>query len=123
MKSLRLHPKYGLNPTVSTCIICGKEKNEVALLGANYKEEAPMHMVTSIEPCDACKKRILDSDGVLLLEAEQTIEIGKKPSYKFTGSLVVIRREAFQRMCPKMEVPTCRTVFIEPGILQKIGAI
>lgn len=44
MSSVRLHPKYGVNPTIPTCFWCGKDKNEIALLGAAYKEEAPMHM-------------------------------------------------------------------------------
>jgi len=34
MSGIRLHKEYGLNPTIIECIICGKEKNEIALLGA-----------------------------------------------------------------------------------------
>jgi hypothetical protein len=48
--SLRLHSKHGLNPTIPTCYFCGKEKNELVLLGAAYKEQAPMHMTLDKEP-------------------------------------------------------------------------
>jgi hypothetical protein len=58
MSRIILHPKYGVNPTIPICIYCGKEKNEVALLGAAYKEEAPMYMIIDHEPCDSCKKKV-----------------------------------------------------------------
>ena len=51
--NIRLHKKYGLNPTLSTCFYCGKETGEIALLGAAYDGEAPMHLCTSLEPCPA----------------------------------------------------------------------
>jgi hypothetical protein len=34
---MRLHNEYGLNPTIPICFFCGESKDEVALLGANYK--------------------------------------------------------------------------------------
>ena len=68
MSSLRLHKKYGLNPTLSTCFYCGKETGEIALLGANYNGEAPMHLCTSLEPCHDCKERF--KDQVLIVEAD-----------------------------------------------------
>ena len=43
--SLRLHPNHGLNPTIPLCFLCGKEKNEVVLLGSSYKKEAPKNML------------------------------------------------------------------------------
>lgn len=90
-KGVRLHKEFGLNPTISVCIICGEEKNEIALLGAAYKGQAPMHMITGIEPCEKCRKKYLEEgDGVMLVEADRD----KKP----TGMVMVIRREAFQRI-------------------------
>lgn len=32
--SLRLHSKYGVNPTIPTCFYCCKSKNMLILLGA-----------------------------------------------------------------------------------------
>ena len=57
--SIKLSPKYGVNPTIPVCFFCGKPKNEVALLGKMGGKgediEAPMHMVIDYEPCDECK--------------------------------------------------------------------
>lgn len=69
MSSIRVSPKHGLNPTVPICFWCGKEKNEVALLGKLPKDvEAPMHCIIDHEPCDEClagwKK------GTVIIEAD-----------------------------------------------------
>lgn len=88
---IRLHKEFGVNPTISVCMLCGEDKNEIALLGAAYKGQAPMRMVTGIEPCDKCRKQYLeDGDGVLLIE----VDIDKVP----TSRLMVIKREAFERI-------------------------
>jgi len=109
--NIRLHPKYGVNPTISSCIICGKEKNEIALLGATYKEQAPMHMVISIEPCDNCKEKYL-VNGIMLVETNEQ----KKPN----GSIAVILLEAFQKIFD-VPVPLEHTVLVEQGIFSKLG--
>ena len=33
MDSILLSPKHGVNPTIPVCFWCGREKNEVALMG------------------------------------------------------------------------------------------
>jgi hypothetical protein len=53
-----LSKEHGLNPTMPVCYWCGEETGEVALLGAAYKGEAPMHMVLNKEPCPACKAKL-----------------------------------------------------------------
>ena len=57
-KSIRLHKDFGVNPTIPQCLYCGEDKNEVALLGAAYKGEAPMHMIIDRVPCDSYKEKI-----------------------------------------------------------------
>lgn len=111
--SIRLHPKHGLNSTISTCILCGKDKNEIVLLGAAYKEQAPMHMVTSLEPCDECKAKYL-TDGIMLAE----VDIDKN----LTGRVVVIKVEAFQKLF-SIPVPPKHITIVEQGLLNKIGVI
>lgn len=104
-KGIRLHKEFGLNPTISVCMVCGEDKNEIALLGAAFKEQAPMHMVASIEPCEKCRKKYLeDGDGVLLVEASSD----KVP----IGRVMVIKREAFQRVF-NIPVPIHRIALIE----------
>ena len=99
---IRLHPKHGLNPTVSTCFWCGATKNELVLLGAAYKEEAPMHMITSYEPCDECTKNF--DKGITLIEVSTSSKftehppIQKNPNLYPTGRIMVVRAEAAPRI-------------------------
>jgi len=120
MSSIRLHPKFGLNPTVTLCFWCGGSKNEVALLGASYKGEAPGSMLLDYEPCDKCKTYM--SQGVTLIEAsreprhkgQREIQSGVYP----TGRMWVIRREAAERI---FEGLASDKVLIEVGVAEKIG--
>lgn len=88
MPSIRLHPKHGFNATIKKCIWCGKEKNEIALLGASYKGEAPRSMALDNEPCDACRAQM--ARGITLIEST--------PDGKTTGRWCVITEDAFRRM-------------------------
>lgn len=90
--SIRLHPKYGVNPTISQCFWCGKDKNELALLGAAYREEAPRHMVLDYEPCDECKKNM--ALGITLMEATKTPGDDPKP----TGRWMVVKEDVIPRL-------------------------
>lgn len=111
--SIKLHPEHGVNPTIALCFVCGKEKNEIALLGAAYKGHAPMHMVINIDPCDVCRKKYL-SIGVLIVEAT---EGGKQPTP--TGRLTILKDEAFSRIFT-IEIPKRKIVFCEPEAFEKV---
>jgi hypothetical protein len=95
------------------CYVCGKEKNEVALLGAAYKGEAPMHMILDKEPCDECKG--LMAQGVMLISVRDG-EHGENP-YR-TGKVVVVKEEAAQKMFTGFYG---RMAFIEDSAWKKIG--
>lgn len=77
---LRLHPKHGVNPTIPICYWCGKERNEIVLLGAAYRKEAPMRMLMDYEPCDECKAGM--ARGVTL------VEVAKTPNFENQTSMV-----------------------------------
>lgn len=70
--SIPLSKKHGLNPTIPVCAWCGKDKNEIALLGhigdrrKGEDLEAPMHCVMDYEPCDHCKEQW--GQGVTIIE-------------------------------------------------------
>ena len=68
-KSIRLSPKYGVNPMIPCCFYCGREKNEIALLGKIGSKgqdiEAPKHAVIDYEPCDECKSMM--ENGIALI--------------------------------------------------------
>lgn len=97
--SIRLHPEHGLNPTISQCMYCGKDKNELALLGAGYKERAPMHMVLDIEPCDSCKEKYA-GEGVFVVELEWSEHNHGNPPKGTppTGRFFCIKDEALIRL-------------------------
>jgi hypothetical protein len=105
-----LHKEFGLNPTMPICIICRKEKGAIALLGAGYKGEAPMHMLMDIEPCGACKEKYLKS-GTLLVECETD----GVP----TGAITVLKDSAFEAVF-QQRVPVGKIIKVEVGILQML---
>jgi hypothetical protein len=106
--SIRLHRKYGLNPAIPVCFYCGKDKNEILLLGAACKEEAPKHTVFNKEPCDECRK--LMGMGVMLV----SVRNGNR-----TGNLAVVKQEAAQRMFPS--IGDGRFAFVEDEVWDRIG--
>lgn len=63
--SIPISPRYGLNPTIPLCIYCGKEKDELALLGKLPNDEkAPKTAIIDYEPCKNCKYKI-DTEGYI----------------------------------------------------------
>ncbi len=62
--SIRLSPKYGVNPTIPICFWCGREREEITLMGhigdgrKHEDFEAPKHMFIDFEPCEECKKNM-----------------------------------------------------------------
>lgn len=106
---MRLHREHGLNPTIPTCFWCGKEKNELVLLGATYRGEAPKNMVLDHEPCDECKDNM--SQGYMVFEVKQD---RKTP----TGKWCVLTHEAAERIgFPKTEHNKCA---VEIGLIDML---
>jgi hypothetical protein len=112
--SIRLHSKYGVNPTIPVCFICGKDKNEVVLLGAAYKKEAPMHMCLDKEPCEECQKMM--KMGVLLVSVQNGTD--QNNPYR-TGNICVLKQEAAKRLFNN--IGDSRVAFIEDEAWDKIG--
>lgn len=81
-KGIRISPKYGVNPTIPICFFCGKEKNEVALLGRIGKGtedlEAPHYALLDYEPCEECLKKM--ATGITLVEVTTTPNSENQPS-------------------------------------------
>lgn len=137
MSGIRLSEKYGVNPSVSTSIICGKD-DCVVLFGTAWKDEngraaeAPRKCgIIGPEPCPECRKKYLEEgDGVLLVEAKPIERPHHDPSRRWkgeketvpqlTGDLAVVKRAAFVEVFPSFPVPAGRIVFVEPGVLERI---
>ena len=106
MSSIRLSPKYGVNPTIPICFWCGKERNEIVLMGhigdgrKHEDIEAPRNMVIDFEPCEECEHNM--SLGFTVMEATtrpnsiSSVEI-QKDVYP-TGRFMVIKTEAAHRI-------------------------
>lgn len=118
-KGIEVSPKHGLNPTIPVCFWCGKDKNEIAIMGRirekttnRYGSEtvvrgsdikAPSRVVLDYEPCDECKN-MWDS-GVTLIEVQQTplspgqpeIQKGLYPTRRF----VVMTVEGADKVFPQ----------------------
>ncbi len=123
MGSIRLHPEYGVNPSLDMCFWCG-EAMGVALLGYNKGKEAPRHVVSGFTPCQKCQDQM--AQGITLIEARPTdptstipeIQEGVQP----TGRWVVMTEEAVQRIfSPEMAETLLRTrkAFMENAMFQQ----
>lgn len=85
--TVRISKKYGLNPSLMVCPICG-ESVGVAILGANNGKKAPIKMNGDL--CDNCKEKY-----VTIIEVET--EANPKP----TGRCVYIPKEYINVDCPE----------------------
>lgn len=115
---IRLSKKYGLNPSMDTCFICGKETG-IVIFGTSYKDEkgktarAPMRTCTG-GLCDDCKK-IIDEGGIFFIAVKDE-ESGKNP-YR-TGQICALKEEAVQRMFP--DFPYQKINYIEETAYKQI---
>lgn len=96
-KGIRVSEKHGVNPTIPICAFCGKEKNEIVLLGRLPGDaEAPRTAIVNYEPCDECKAQwaqgvvIIEVSRFPLTEGQPPISNGAYP----TGRVAVVREEA-----------------------------
>lgn len=73
---VKLSPKHGVNSTIPICFWCGKEKNEVALLGQINKEdsEAPRRVIMDYEPCEQCKELFSMGIHIIGVSTEPIVE-------------------------------------------------
>ena len=120
--SIRISPKWGLNPTIPVCFWCGKEKDEIALMGKMGKGrqdiEAPRSMVIDYEPCPECRKKM--GNGVTVMEVTEKpnpvtsmpIREGVYP----TGIWCVIRKEAAERLFNTES----NKVFVDTGVYAQL---
>lgn len=115
---ITLSKEYGVNPSVDTCFICGKETNLV-LFGTSYKDEngktaeAPRNVCTG-QLCDDCQK-IIDEAGIFFIAVKDG-ECGNNP-YR-TGQIGALKKEAVQRMFP--DFPYKKINYIEESAYKQI---
>ena len=121
--SIKLSPNHGLNPTIPVCFWCGKEKNEVALMGKMDKQDsaAPKHLVVDYEPCDTCKE--LFSKGIHVIGvtpkpiAQGQFPIMQNPEMFPTGSMFVAPKEWMKSFLEENEHPEMVNDVLEKGVM------
>ena len=115
---IRFSKQFGVNPSIDTCFICGKETN-VVLFGTAYKDkngktaEAPKNVCTG-DICDNCKQII--EDGGIFFIAVKDGESGNNPWR--TGQIVALKEKAVQRMFP--DFPYNKINYIEESAYKQI---
>ena len=115
---ITLSKEHGINPSVDTCFICGKETSLV-LFGAFYKDEngktveAPRNVCTG-QLCDNCQK-VIDEGGIFFIAVKDG-ERGRNP-YR-TGQIGALKEEAVQRMFP--DFPYKKINYIEESAYKQI---
>lgn len=130
-KSIRISQKHGVNPTIPICFWCGKEKNEIALLGKLPGDaEAPRStwLIGDYEPCEACKK--LREQGIDLVEATDHPTIHEKQppwhgAYP-TGRHMILKERAIRSIfSPEIADDLCkrRIGFMDSETLIKLQEI
>jgi hypothetical protein len=113
---LTLSKKYGVNPSVETCAICGNEMG-VLLFGNSYKDEnghiaeAPYKLCLG-NICDDCKKT-LSSGGIFFIEVEDG-ESGRNPFR--TGRMIAIKEDAVKKIFKKYE----KVNYVEHSLYNKL---
>lgn len=97
MGRITLSKEHGVNPSVETCAICGKEMG-VVLFGTSYKEngktaEAP-YKVCLGSICDDCKG-VIGNGGIFFIEVRDG-ESGNNP-YR-TGRIIAVKESAVKNI-------------------------
>ena len=105
-RPIRISPKHGVNPCISVCMFCGKDKGEIALFGKIGKDdlEAPRRAVLDYEPCDECKAAM--SKGVAIIGVTTAPNNPGQPPIQEndgtplypTGNMVVMSPDGVRRM-------------------------
>jgi len=112
---IKLSKKHGVNPSMSICFFCGKEKNEIVLPGKLKGDaEAPRKAVWNYEPCDECKKYM--SEGVMVC----VVKDGSSPKNPYrTGRSIVIRDEDAKNIF-NVDPKTTRFFFLEESAATQV---
>lgn len=117
-----LSPRHGVNPSLSLCFYCGREKNELVLPGRLPGDaEAPRRAVWNMEPCAECAEHM--GRGVIMIQVQDGEE-GKENPVRLGGYAVVLD-EALRRFIepPALldQILRARFVMVPDAVWKAIG--
>lgn len=114
MSSIKVSEKYGVNPSMLICPICGGDAG-IALMGRLPNDAEAPHKQISDALCSDCEK-VMKAGGGFLVEAED-----KNGEPYRTGFTVGLSKEAFDRLAQHMgwdkKVKVCH---VEPEELKQL---
>lgn len=119
--------QHGANPTIPICFYCGKDKNEIVLLGKLPKDKkAPMRCLLDYIPCSECQKKM--DNGVTLIETAKTPVVNGQPPIAGneypTGKWAVVSEDYICNNIKNSEMRNNilkkKMAFLEEGVLDKI---
>jgi len=101
--NITLDPEHGLNPSLSTCFLCG-ESNEIILFGRLTPSQrkalkaeggkAPRNICMDKTPCSKCAEYM--EQGVILISVDESRSSDTSNPYR-TGGWCVVKEEAVKR--------------------------
>lgn len=94
-----LSEKYGVNPSLLHCFVCGKDIGVVLLGKLKDDVEAPRDMIQPGQYCDDCKKQI-EAGNKFILEVKGEEET-QNPER--TGNYVCVKGSVL----PRIKIPVC----------------
>lgn len=121
MTRMRISPKHGLNPMIPLCYYCGKEKNELALLGRlKGDEKAPGKAAIDLIPCEDCMKAM--EKGIMLIGVKDGSSKTEADNPERTGDILVIKEEAARMLFEGADFSKIRACFVEDSVLKSLKA-
>ena len=97
-KKIPISPEHGLNPSISVCFFCGKDKGLVVLGKLKGDAKAPQRAIFDYKPCEECAEKM--KQGVTVIEVT-TVDNKMAPIQKGawpTGRWCVISKDAAERL-------------------------
>lgn len=120
-RGILLSKKYGANPSIAICHICGEETGEIVLPGRLKGDvEAPRRAVWNKEPCKQCKGWM--GQGIILISVRDG-EAGENP-YR-TGKIAVVTEAAMRKVITTQDladdIARKRVCFVPDTVWEQVG--
>lgn len=120
--SLRLSNKHGVNPSVTLCFYCQKDKGIVLFGQLPNDAEAPRQVTIDKEPCAECVKYM--EQGILFISVDASKSDDMENPWR-TGGWVVLAEVAVKRIVSDEalcdHILKRRVCFIEDEVWDRIG--
>lgn len=119
MGGIRISKNHGVNPSILTCFICGKDTGVLLLGRIEGDKQAPRKVTDPGERCDECKAHL--KAGCALIEVRNGTDHANP--YR-TGRLCFVKREAIERIVYEADlvgrILSAGFAFMEENVYKKL---